>query len=107
MNCPKCGASKDLKLSGVTAYFDCYSRQAADGELAQSDKCRIRELEAEVKTYKGLFDRALACVDDVFQEYTGHVPMLPDFLMAGDDKFEGVKKLAKAYITLVSESTSR
>ena len=42
-------------------------------------------------------------VDRVFQDYSGHMPILPDFLSPGDDKFLGVMKLAEAYRKLTAE----
>lgn len=49
--------------------------------------------------YEELYRRAIECVDRVFQEGgQEQPPILPDFLQLGDDKFEGVIKLAEEYI---------
>lgn len=61
----------------------------------------VAKLQAEndsLLVYKELHRKALECVDSVFQEWGGHTPLLPDFLYVGDDKFEGVVKLAREYI---------
>lgn len=78
--------------------------------FGESEREQLRGEIAQLKTecenlalYKKLHEHAIRCVDDVFQEYSGHVPILPGFLMAGDDKFEGVIKLANEYVRLKAE----
>lgn len=91
--CPKCGAAATMK-----SRFVCGSiLEDGLGQHCQSEHCRISELEQELSMYKKLYEKALKCVDEAFQSWSGHTPILPDFLMIGEDKFEGVVKLAKAY----------
>lgn len=48
--------------------------------------------------YEKLYQHAIDCVDRVFQECTENPkPILPDFLGIGEDKFDGVVKLAEKY----------
>jgi hypothetical protein len=65
---------------------------------AEAELTALRQENAELRLYKRLHEHALACVDDVFQDYNGHEAMLPDFLALGECKFEGVKVLASAFI---------
>ena len=59
----------------------------------------IRELANDLAIYRGLFHKALEQVDKVFQVCSENdKPLLLDFLLCGDDKFEGFVKLAEAYI---------
>lgn len=62
------------------------------------DETRVTRLEAELATYKQLYVKALACVDQVFQVCAEipH-PILPDYCQVGGDKFEAVIRLAKDY----------
>jgi septal ring factor EnvC (AmiA/AmiB activator) len=66
---------------------------------------RVSELETELGRLRKLHNEALDCVDEVFQsDSTKPPPVLPDFLMAGEDKFEGVIKLAERYKQLLSKA---
>jgi hypothetical protein len=63
------------------------------------------ELQRERDNYKFSYDKAINAVDSVFQvDHTKPPPLLPDFLRLGDCKFEGVVKLAKAYIELEQDN---
>lgn len=69
-------------------------------------KSRIAELERLEAMYRDLFTHALKCVDRVFQEGgQPEPPILPDFGRPGDDKFEAVVRLAKAYAELEAENS--
>lgn len=65
----------------------------------------IKKLANSDETYKTLYNHAINCVDAVFHtKGKGSTPpMLPDFLDLGEDKFEGIKKLAQAYLSLNAE----
>lgn len=61
----------------------------------------VDRLNAQLEIYQRLYSKAIDCVDRVFQ--TGaheEPPLLPDFLLLGDDKFTGVVKLAEDYLRL-------
>lgn len=77
--------------------FPCVS---VFGDMADA----VEALQAEnewLKQYKELWQHAIDCVDQIFQEdSTIPDPILPDFLQCGADKFEGCIKLAKAYVEL-------
>lgn len=80
--------------------------------LEVRDECddlaaRLSAAEAELQQYKGLHHHAIKCVDRVFQQCTENPqPLLPDFLGIGDDKFEGVVKLAEAYDSALSANAT-
>lgn len=82
-------------------------RGAALLAFAESSRNSIVPLLDELETLRTVdicFRHAIACVDAVFQEIPGQPPpLLPEFLLLGDDKFEGVKKLASEYLSLRSE----
>lgn len=61
-------------------------------------------LQDQLDMYKKLYDHALECVDKVFQDYSGHKAMLPDFMRLGESKFQGVIKLAEEYKKLLAEN---
>lgn len=105
MKCPKCGA-KFLPREYGNEYdkYECGSFPNCGKTLTQSKECRVTELEQKLDVYRKLYEHALRCVDDTFQDYIGHAAILPNFLKLGDDKFEGVKKLAKEYLTLQKEN---
>ena len=56
-NCPKCGASLTMSMAYTSATHECGSIMFGVSQI-QSDKCRISELEQEVKeaTFKGYLD---------------------------------------------------
>ena len=59
---------------------------------------RAEKAEAELAMFRQLYDHALDCVDQVFQVCSEIPnPILPNFLMAGSNKFDGVIKLAKSF----------
>lgn len=70
----------------------------------------VEQLQAEVeraKWYVAAHGRALDAVGKVFQDCSGKSePILPDFLLPGEDKFQGVVKLAEAYVNLQAENAT-
>lgn len=65
---------------------------------------RILSLERERNIYRGHFNHAIVCVDKVFQASAQPDTILPDFLEAGECKFEGVIKLAERYKQLLGQN---
>lgn len=95
----------EIAESEPDAYGEIYVIPQRAKELDQQQTIRVLKksvsvVTAELEMYKKLYRKALDCVDEVFQETFETKAMLPDFLLAGECKFEGVKKLAKAYIDL-------
>lgn len=80
--------------------------RAAFGELLEF----VEQLQADVQRmsqYETAYRHALDAVDEVFQDYSGKSPpILPDFLGLGENKFLGVKKLAKEYLELQAENAT-
>lgn len=77
-----------------------------DGKRMQDEFVEYcKALKAERDMLRQLHRHALNCVDQVFQECTEipH-PLLPGFARLGEDKFECVIRLAKAYIEAVAEN---
>jgi hypothetical protein len=79
-----------------SAPFDGYARKQVDAIVIEADN-EIALLERERNMYRKLFNDAIVCVDKVFQPSAQPATLLPDFLLAGEDKFQGVIKLATAY----------
>ena len=101
---------KDLELLTHLDTEYLYADLSYDGEraaklirLLHHYRTRCEVLERELDMWKTLHTHALECVDDVFQSWSGHEPILPDFLGLGECKFRGVVKLAKAYKELELE----
>lgn len=73
-------------------------------EELKAAQTHIKELEYRLANLQKAFGHAIGCVDRVFQQdNTQPLPILPDFLKLGEDKFEGVVKLALAYKELEKE----
>lgn len=59
---------------------------------------RITKTESSLDQYMQMFDHALDCVNEVFQECSDNPnPILKDYAKLGADKFEEVKRLACDY----------
>ena len=89
--------------------------EAASGQEAvaslrtelEETRRKLAAAERERNNFKQAFDVAIISVDRVFQiDSTQPPPLLPVFLSLGESKFEGVIKLAKAYITAESRLTA-
>lgn len=85
-----CGEPNEMGLSPFDLDYD-------EEHVVTRVEANVAELERQLAMYKSLHQHALKCVDDVFQEYTGHVPILPNYLVLGSDKFKGVVDLAVDY----------
>lgn len=88
----------------ATAIADLAAARAEIKETAERIRADLNAARAELGQYKQSHDRAIECVDRVFQVRSDRPPpLLPDFLTLGDDKFEGVEALAKEYIASQAE----
>lgn len=82
----------------MSSTFEIVRKALLPGGLSKLAE-EVAELERERDMYRELHRHSLNCVDRVFQaDSTKSAPLLPDFLQYGDDKFEGVIKLAEAYL---------
>ena len=60
--------------------------------------------ESDDSSYKEMLHDALECVDKCFQSRSDREPpILPDFCLAGDNKFEAVVRLARDYAKLSAQ----
>jgi hypothetical protein len=86
----------------------CCGLREQEKHRADAAEAKVRELEGKLEategnlaSYKMLYHVAINAADRVFQvDSTKPPPLLPDFLKLGDCKFEGVVKLAEAYLEL-------
>jgi hypothetical protein len=93
------------KYKQIDSYIKAWEKQKHRADAAEA---KVRELEGKLEategnlaSYKMLYHVAINAADRVFQvDSTKPPPLLPDFLKLGDCKFEGVVKLAEAYLEL-------
>ncbi len=104
--CPKCGARAmrvpaPLK-SATWMEFHCHTIRYENGSIAQSDRCRIRELEDTVERLRAALRRMAA--RDPFATGRGPITDFAAYATAAEDAL-GIPRAAEAERSGVNEGT--